>query len=769
VETRANTTQTWRFGVFEVDARTLELRRGGTPVKLREQSFNILVFLLEHAGELVTREDLRRVLWPSDTFVDFDHSLNTAVMKLREALGDSADTPLYIETIPKRGYRFIAPVEAIGNGLVTSENGASGPPPIDPPVPDVLPPSKKRSVGILVVVCGVCLLLAAAGWFVYRILRSNAPALPVQRALFRLTFDEGLQTGATWSPDGRYIAYSSDRGGNFDIWVQQVSGGDPVQITNGPGTKWQADWSPDGKYIAYRSESDGGIYITPALGGAGQQRRIASFGYFPRWSPDGTRVLFQTSRLDVSNNAFVVALDGSPPRLVLSGSWTRPLAFCAWHPDGKRITAWIPTDDPVGPRFLTLPVEGGTPVESKLAPELEKQLDVVNENRAFPEWRLDFAFAWAPSGKAIYFERTLLGAKNIWRMTVDPATLQPLSVDRLTTAPALDEDLSVSPDGRRLAFTNRSPQDRAWMLPFDAARGLVTGPGQPVTSARIETFMVDVTRDGETLGIGGRQGGLGQALEVPIKAGREKIMMPPDSYRRGHPIWSPDGKRAAYMRGTADKEQVTVWSRENRNEETVGPWGSSSSTGPVVYDWSPDGTSVVVSQGNDKTGRAEIWQVPVSSSDRTQLTPRKILSDPNYDLWQPHFSRDGRWIVFEATRKLPERAESTLYVVPVRGGPWVPITDGKQWDDKPRWSPDGKAIYFLSDRAGFYNIWGIRFDPATGRPLGEPFRVTSYDSPSLRMTGRGTPITEFSLTENRLFLPLEQSSGNIWILDNVDR
>src|SRR5277367_3106296 len=88
----------------------MELRRSGTAVKIREQSFSILVFLLEHAGELVTREDLRRVLWPSDTFVDFDHSLNAAVMKLREALGDSADAPLYIETIPKRGYRFIAPV-----------------------------------------------------------------------------------------------------------------------------------------------------------------------------------------------------------------------------------------------------------------------------------------------------------------------------------------------------------------------------------------------------------------------------------------------------------------------------------------------------------------------------------------------------------------------------------------------------------------------------------------------------------------------------------
>ena len=113
MERPANTTRVWSFGVFEVDAAQRELRRGGRPVKMREQSFRILVFLLEHAGKIVTREDLRRVLWPSDTFVDFDHSLNTAVMKLRDALGDSADTPLYIETLPKRGYRFIAPMAIV--------------------------------------------------------------------------------------------------------------------------------------------------------------------------------------------------------------------------------------------------------------------------------------------------------------------------------------------------------------------------------------------------------------------------------------------------------------------------------------------------------------------------------------------------------------------------------------------------------------------------------------------------------------------------------
>ena len=112
--TQENLAQTWRFGIFEVDARNLELRRNGVPVRIREQPFRILVYLLEHPGELVSREELRRVLWPSDTFVDFDHSLNTAMMKLRDALGDNVDAPVYIETVPKRGYRFIAPISRPG-------------------------------------------------------------------------------------------------------------------------------------------------------------------------------------------------------------------------------------------------------------------------------------------------------------------------------------------------------------------------------------------------------------------------------------------------------------------------------------------------------------------------------------------------------------------------------------------------------------------------------------------------------------------------------
>src|SRR2546426_7144241 len=102
---------TVRFGVFELDVVAGELRKGGVRIRLQEQPFQVLAFLLEHPGDVVTREELRQKLWQADTFVDFDHSLNTAINKLREALGDSASSPRYVETLARRGYRFLAPLE----------------------------------------------------------------------------------------------------------------------------------------------------------------------------------------------------------------------------------------------------------------------------------------------------------------------------------------------------------------------------------------------------------------------------------------------------------------------------------------------------------------------------------------------------------------------------------------------------------------------------------------------------------------------------------
>src|ERR1700681_1280954 len=144
-----------RFGVFEVDVRAGELRKQGIRIKLQEQPFHVLTLLLQQPGEVVTREELRSQNWPADTFVDFDNSLNTAINKLREALGDSADNPRFIETLPRRGYRFIAPVtggDGTAKGTVSDESAANA--------------TRSRKIGVTVTV--VVLVAAIAGGLLWR-------------------------------------------------------------------------------------------------------------------------------------------------------------------------------------------------------------------------------------------------------------------------------------------------------------------------------------------------------------------------------------------------------------------------------------------------------------------------------------------------------------------------------------------------------------------------------------------------------------------------
>jgi DNA-binding winged helix-turn-helix (wHTH) protein len=146
------------FGVFEVDVRSGELRKQGVRIKLQEQPFHVLTVLLQRPGEVVTREELRNQNWPADTFVDFDNSLNTAINKLREALGDSADNPRFIETLPRRGYRFIAPVTGVDGTTRGTTTGVSA----------AAPPRRRK----IVVTAAIAVLAAVAGGLLWRARRA---------------------------------------------------------------------------------------------------------------------------------------------------------------------------------------------------------------------------------------------------------------------------------------------------------------------------------------------------------------------------------------------------------------------------------------------------------------------------------------------------------------------------------------------------------------------------------------------------------------------
>jgi len=142
-----------------------------------------------------------------------------------------------------------------------------------------------------------------------------------------------------------------------------------------------------------------------------------------------------------------------------------------------------------------------------------------------------------------------------------------------------------------------------------------------------------------------------------------------------------------------------------------------------------------------------------------------VASDPVDSSFAQRFSPDDRWISFNEVRT---RASSTIYVVPWSGGKKIRITDGKYWSDKPHWSPDGKILYFISNHTtGFFNVWGIHFDAQEGKPIGEPFQVTSYEDPG-KMIWPSLVRMTLSLTEDRLVLPIQEVTGSIWMLENVD-
>ena len=758
-----------RFGSYEVDLPAGELKKCGVKLKLSGQPFQVLAILLERPGTIVTREELQKRLWP-DTFVDVDHNLNTAINKIREALGDSSDNPRFVETLPRRGYRFIAPVDSDSNSAKPATITTT----------DTAAPRRWRILGASLLL-GALTLLASTGFFIYK--GRHGPASPRQRTLTRVTFGDGLQIGATWSPDGRFIAYSSDREGKFDIWVQQVSGSDPVQITKGPGHHWQPDWSPDGKYIAYRSEEgEGGLYIVPALGGAGLERKISSFGYFPRWSPDSSQILFQThfAPISIVNKFYVAPLDGGPPREVLAEFLAQHKlwpAAAVWHPDGKRVSVWVTTlaaaqslssDAVPSPKIWTVPISGGPAIEMEIAPAIQKELLEVANGNVGGEHQGELSFAWSPSGRALYFESGYRGAINIWKMTIEPEALRAIAVERLTTGPGPDGSLAVSSDGRRLAFTAKSQQTRNWLFPFDARKGRITDKGQAITAAGRNAFMPNLSRDGKRVAFSVLYAGAWEVWEKSLVDGREAPIIA-DKHSRAVGLWSPDGRQLVYIRDksiASTPQQLMIWSSQTHSEEPLTTMLDETRWSP--YDWSADGAWLLVSQNIGTTSRTEVWLLPVAAAPHAESAARKIISDPQYDLWQPHFSPNGRWIVFEAEANSPTIAESALYVVPAAGGVWTRITDGKHWDDKPRWSPDGKTIYFVSERGGFFNVWGIHFDPAEGKPVGEPFRVSTFGGYGLTIP-RWIPAVDLSLNQEKLVLTMEEVSGGIWVLDNVDR
>lgn len=628
-----------------------------------------------------------------------------------------------------------------------------------------------RRVGrrpILIAAIAVVLVLAVAGGTLWiangraRALPSPpaAAAAPVDRPLTALTSDPGLQTDAAFSPDGRSIAYASDRAGNFDIWVRPLDGGESRQVTTSPGPETQPAWSPDGKSIVFRSERDGGgLFLIPAQGGA--ERQLTSFGTFPVWSPDGSEILFRTGFGEFHSSVHAVSPDGGePPRDLLQdflrgGFWT----WIAPHPDGRISVMGHHAKARFG--FYTVSRDGTQVVSSKRANDLPLQWTESGT-------RL-LRFQWNAIGTAIYLEAILNEVRNVWRVRVDPATLEWLAAERLTTGSGPDAAAAISRNGDHMAFTVQRQSTRLWAFPFSAASGRIVGKGEPLTPEEGGVDGFALSPDGRFAAYALRRAGRNRVEMLLTDIDSRKTELFGVDAAPG--AWSPDSRRLAYSLIRPDRPPPGEWALAIReiggSERIIRRWSTESVVLPTG--WTPDGRFILGSYISPlPTGVAKLVLWPLSPS--ASQIERVLIADPHRPLWQGRLSPNGRWLSFVAqTKDGPSRVDISVAAAGAPAEGWIRIAEGHRWADKPRWAPDGKTLYFISNEgSSFFNVWGIRFDPNRGRPVGEPFVITKFDSPGL-MISTDVAASELGLSAQRVVLPMATVTGNIWMLENVDR
>ena len=348
-----------------------------------------------------------------------------------------------------------------------------------------------------------------------------------------------------------------------------------------------------------------------------------------------------------------------------------------------------------------------------------------------------------------------------------------LSTDRVTMGDNWETRFALSADGRRLAFTMTKMSQRLWIVPLDPATGRTRGDGQPVTDSMGLATTSDLARDGSklvyTLTYPGAE--RTEFWTTDLAAGESRALTS-DDQQREFPQWSQDGTRLAYrwVRRTHDgpTEMGLAVRRMDTNEEELIATPRTD-TFVTTWDWSPDGQSVLVSSGAlPFVGTASLGLWPVAAAPHAETAVRVLAADDHYAVWQARFSPDGRWICFMAI-DAREPGTSAIFVIPSAGAErsrWMPLTSFKGWVDKPRWSRDGKLIYFIRADS-FSNVWAVRFDGAAGTPVGAPFQVTRYDSPRHQLSPR-FGAAEIGVSAHRLMLTIMEQTGNIWTLDHVN-
>jgi Tol biopolymer transport system component/DNA-binding winged helix-turn-helix (wHTH) protein len=649
----------YRFGVFELNLAARQLRKNGRDLRLQEQPMRLLECLLAHPKEVVKRDELRVRLWPTETFVEFDDGLNTAVQKIRQALGDDARNPRFVETVPRQGYRFIAPIQIDIDSASPRERP-------DIEVFTVSHPAGAHS-GRRVRWQGMWIALAAMagvsmGWFL-----QHGASSPVRTPLkLSITPPAGVELrpgvlgGSAISPDGRTVAFVASRGGKTMLWLRSL---DSLNSRELPGTEdaLLPFWSPDSKSLGFIAA--GKIRRVNVAGGPPQDVTDARRPTRAAWTEDGT-ILFAAGGGGPLHRVPATGGTAVPATLPDAGaiSWPYPIAGTdKFLYDNSRGIAHLGSlsdihkREPIHPadsNTLYAPPHDGQPgrllwlrgttlvgqVFDARRGKVQGEVVPIAEGVGISSrWRLA-DLSVSNNGVLLYGAGSTIPRRPAW-LRRDGSLIENIA------EPDFYRSVRLSPDGRR-AVIERGIVSALWTMNFE--RNILT---------RL-TFE--------------------QALSA-------------------WPIWSPDNRKIAYSgeRG----ERLSLFLRDSSGaapEERL----TDSQFGDYAYDWSSDGRYIAFSEVNPQT-KIDLWIQPMTGDRK----PFPFLATP-FSEDSPQFSPDVRWIAYVSD----ESGRNEIYVTsfPKAGGKWQISTAGGML---PRWRSDGRELFYVAPNG---NLMSAQLKP--GRP-----------------------------------------------------
>lgn len=721
------------FGLFEADLQTGELWKAGKRIKIQSQPFKVLTALLERPGEIVTREDLQLRVWGKDTIVDFDHSLGTAINKIREALGDSAENPRFVETLARRGYRFIAPVSYPAGSSAAQVALAIRPQ--NAPVETALIATesdrrasapKHRAATLIRWGFAALAVAAAAGLgFYFGEQHSRIESFGVRQITHSGRISPGapaMENLPATATDGVHIFASVIENGRATLSQVGISNGEvqPLSVPSEIAAPSLGDLSPDRSKLLLRShlspESEQALWTVPTGGGSAE--RVANIvAHDATWMPDGSGVLYATGNellLTHANNSAQTMVATLPGRAF----WLR------WSPDGKLLRFTI--IDPITHTFSLWELPSGSQAPRQI---LANWTQPANE----------CCGTWTADGKFYVFQSLHDGTIDLWGLK-GKATSNP---QKLTNGPLSYEAPVAGTTGHRIFFLGLDTHSElqrysAQLKEFIPERDFLTDAGR-VNYSRDRQWVAWTDSQGHLwrARAGDGQPGTGSA------AGSEKLQLTPDSLEVFLAHWSPDGSHLALMAREPGKAwQIYLISANGDNPQHILPENHNQAD----PSWSADGRYLVFGRVPDLMGKED----GPRNLQILDLQTHQLQAVPGSDgVFSPRWSPDGRYI---AALTLDQRR---LMLFNTATRTWTVLAQTSVAD--PVWSSDSKAIYIHAFMAPTQPIYRVNIPDGKLESISDLTSFRTSDTVDYFFTGV-TP-------DNTPLVRSRTSTGNLYSLD----